>query len=98
MIMPVTLAIITTNFPEEEKSKAIGIWTAVAGGGGILGMFLSAVLVDFMSWGWLFLLPGILTTCSIILALKYVPDSKNKSAHTFDFTYYFTMKNIFLQI
>lgn len=72
LIMPVTLAIITTNFPNEEKSKAIGIWTAVAGGGGILGMFLSAVLVDFMSWRWLFLLPVILAVAAVIMTLLYI--------------------------
>lgn len=86
LIMPVTLAIITTNFPDEERSKAIGVWTAVAGGGGILGMFLSAVLVDFMSWRWLFLLPVILAVIAVIMTLLYIPDSKNRSEHKFDFT------------
>ena len=57
MIMPVTLAVITSTFPDEERSRAIGVWTAVAGGGGILGMYLSAVLVDLASWRWLFALP-----------------------------------------
>lgn len=32
MIMPVTLVVITSTFPEEERSKGIGVWTAVAGG------------------------------------------------------------------
>ena len=54
MIMPVTLAVITSTFPDQERSRAIGVWTGVAGGGGILGMFLSAVLVDLASWRWLF--------------------------------------------
>src|SRR5690606_41605555 len=54
MIMPVTLAVITSTFPKEERSKAIGIWTGVAGGGGILGMYLSALLVDVANWRWLF--------------------------------------------
>jgi len=43
MIMPVTLAVITSTFPEAERSKGIGVWAAVAGGGGILGMYLSAL-------------------------------------------------------
>lgn len=30
MIMPVTLAVITSTFPDEERSKAIGVWTGVA--------------------------------------------------------------------
>lgn len=50
MIMPITLAVITSTFPEEQRGKAIGVWTGVAGGGGILGMFLSALLVDIADW------------------------------------------------
>ena len=50
MIMPTTLAIITSTFPVEERSKAIAVWTAVAGAGGILGLLVSAVLVDVAGW------------------------------------------------
>src|SRR3981189_2095962 len=60
MIMPITLAVITSTFPEAERGRAIGVWTGVAGGGGILGMFLSALLVDVASWRWLFVLPPLL--------------------------------------
>ncbi|WP_431914488.1 MFS transporter [Nonomuraea jabiensis] len=42
MIMSATLAVITSTFPDEERSKAIGVWTGVAGGGGILGMYCRA--------------------------------------------------------
>lgn len=31
MIMPVTLAVITSSFPDEERSRAIGVRTGVAG-------------------------------------------------------------------
>lgn len=46
MTMPITLAVITSTFPDEERSRGIGVWTAVAGGGGLLGMYLSALLDD----------------------------------------------------
>ncbi|MEU8610614.1 MFS transporter [Actinoplanes sp. NPDC048791] len=84
MIMPVTLAVITSTFPDEERSKAIGVWTAVAGGGGILGMYLSAVLVDLADWRWLFVLPVALVAVAVALALRSVPDSREESAHGFD--------------
>jgi MFS family permease len=33
MIMPVTLSVITTVFPPEERGKAVGTWVGVAAGG-----------------------------------------------------------------
>ncbi|WP_157555763.1 MFS transporter [Herbidospora yilanensis] len=84
MIMPITLAVITATFPEEERGKAIGVWTGVAGGGGILGMFLSALLVDVADWRWLFLLPVALVVIALAMTLKSVPDSRERSAHAFD--------------
>ncbi|EFD71585.1 LOW QUALITY PROTEIN: integral membrane transporter, partial [Streptomyces lividans TK24] len=84
MIMPVTLAVITSTFPEEQRGKAIGVWTGVAGGGGILGMFLSALLVDVADWRLLFVLPVVLVLVALAMALKSVPDSRETAAHRFD--------------
>ncbi|AXB41582.1 MFS transporter [Amycolatopsis albispora] len=84
MIMPITLAVITSTFPDEQRGKAIGVWTGVAGGGGVLGMFLSALLVDVADWRWLFALPLALVAVALGLTLKAVPDSRERSAHPFD--------------
>ncbi|MFF4898112.1 MFS transporter [Streptomyces sp. NPDC001068] len=84
MIMPITLAVITSTFPEEERGKAIGVWTGVAGGGGILGMFLSALLVDVADWRWLFVLPVVLSVVALAMTLKSVPDSRERPSHSFD--------------
>ncbi len=84
MIMPVTLAIITSTFPADQRSKAIGIWTAVAGGGGILGMFVSAFLVDVASWRWLFVLPVVLVLAAIPLTLRALPNSRQGFRSQFD--------------
>ncbi|MFJ6615082.1 MFS transporter [Streptomyces sp. NPDC091289] len=84
MIMPITLAVITTTFPEKERGRAIGVWTGVAGGGGVLGMFLSAALVDVANWRWLFVLPLVLGAVALVMTLRYVPDSRESSGHGFD--------------
>ncbi|MFJ8814963.1 MFS transporter [Amycolatopsis thermoflava] len=84
MIMPITLAVITSTFPEEQRGKAIGVWTAVAGGGGILGMFLSALLVDVADWRWLFALPAALIVVALVTTVRSVPNSRERSAHPFD--------------
>lgn len=84
MIMPVTLSVITSSFPDKERSRAIGMWTAVAGGGGILGMYLSALLVDVASWRWLFALPIVLTVASLLIGLRAVPNSRENAQGRFD--------------
>lgn len=85
MIMPVTLSVITSVFPAEERSRAIGIWTGVAGAGGILGMFLSAVLVDYMAWPWLFALPVVLVIVAFLMTVSWIPNSRTVFRHRFDF-------------
>ncbi|TQL66853.1 EmrB/QacA subfamily drug resistance transporter [Nocardioides albertanoniae] len=84
MIMPVTLAVITSTFPEEERAKGIGVWTGVAGGGGILGMYLSALLVDVATWRWLFVLPVALVLVAVAMIVRSVPNSREDSQHRFD--------------
>ncbi|MET7401784.1 MFS transporter [Dactylosporangium sp. NPDC005572] len=86
MIMPVTLAVITSTFPDGQRAKAIGVWTGVAGGGGLLGMYLSALLVDVASWRWLFALPVALVAAAAVLALRSVPNSREVPRHPFDTT------------
>ncbi|WP_439659085.1 MFS transporter [Lentzea sp. HUAS TT2] len=76
-IMPVTLAVITSTFPEKERGRAIGVWTGVAGGGGLLGMFLSALLVDLADWRFLFVLPVVLVVVALAMALRHVPNSRD---------------------
>lgn len=84
MIMPVTLSVITSSFPDGERSKAIGIWSAVAGGGGILGMYLSAALVDLSSWRWLFALPVAMTVAAMVITVRAVPHSREAVSGRFD--------------
>lgn len=84
MIMPITLAVITSTFPEEQRGRAIGVWTGVAGGGGILGMFLSAALVDVANWRYLFVLPVALVIVALVMAPRAIPDSREAPSHSFD--------------
>lgn len=84
LIMPVTLSVITSSFLDEERSRAIGMWTAVAGGGGILGMYLSALLVDVASWRWLFALPIVLTVAALLIGGRTIPNSREQAPGRFD--------------
>lgn len=73
MVMPVTLSVITTTFPREEQAKAIGTWAGFAGAGGIMGLFVSAGIIDNATWPWIFALPVALALASFMLSVRTVP-------------------------
>ena len=55
IISPAALAILTDTFPEgSERNKALGVWGAVAGAGGAVGVLLGGILTDALSWEWIF--------------------------------------------
>ncbi|MEO6571540.1 MAG: MFS transporter, partial [Ilumatobacteraceae bacterium] len=84
MIMPVTLSVITSSFPPADRARAIGIWAGFAGSGGILGLFVSAFMVDVVTWRWLFVLPISLVVVSAVATAAFVPNSRESAAHRFD--------------
>ncbi len=84
MIMPVTLSVITSTFPEEQRARAVGIWAGVAGGGGILGLFFSSFIVDYFTWPWLFTLPVALAVTSFVMTWRYVTAGRELLDGRFD--------------
>lgn len=80
-IMPSTLSVITTSFPEEKRGKAVGIWVGVAGGGAVLGLFATAFLLEFYAWNSFFAFNALIAFISI-LGLSQIPESQENLKST----------------
>src|SRR6202023_3894886 len=55
LVTPAALSVLTTTFAEgRERTTALGVWSAIAVGGGAIGLFLGGVVPRLPSWQWLF--------------------------------------------
>jgi EmrB/QacA subfamily drug resistance transporter len=84
-IFPLAFAIIRDEFPRERVSIAIGIISAVFGVGGGLGIVMSGVILQFLSWRWLFIVGSIPIAVAVFLVHRLVPESPVKHPTRVDF-------------
>jgi EmrB/QacA subfamily drug resistance transporter len=53
LLAPSVLALLTTTFSDPgERGKAFGVYGAIAGAGGALGLLLGGILTSYASWRW----------------------------------------------
>jgi EmrB/QacA subfamily drug resistance transporter len=53
MLAPAALSTLTTTFTDPaERGKAFGVYGAIAGAGGAVGLLLGGVLTEYLSWRW----------------------------------------------
>ncbi|HEX5028948.1 MAG TPA: MFS transporter [Gaiellaceae bacterium] len=82
LIAPAALSIITATFAEgAERTKAMGVWAAIAVGGGAVGLVLGGVLVEALSWPWIFFVNIPVGIAVFVAALRNVPESRDEHAH-----------------
>jgi EmrB/QacA subfamily drug resistance transporter len=82
LIAPAALSIITTTFAEGvDRAKAMSVWAAIAVGGAAVGLLLGGILVEALSWPWIFFVNVPVGIAVFLAALRYVPESKDERAH-----------------
>jgi MFS family permease len=74
-IFPLCFAIIRDEFPRDRVARGVGLMSAIAGIGGGLGLVLGGVLVDHVSYHWIFWLGAGMGLIAAIAAQLFVPES-----------------------
>ncbi|MBD8702038.1 MFS transporter [Sphingomonas sp. CFBP 13714] len=71
MIMPAVLAIVRLTFDDEdERARALGIWTVVGAAGGAVGPLAGGILLEHLWWGSVFLIN--VPVMAVVLPIAYV--------------------------
>jgi EmrB/QacA subfamily drug resistance transporter len=78
-VFPLAFGIIRDEFPRERVATGIGLISATFGIGGGAGLALSGVIVDHLSYEWIFWFGLIVVGIAIVATHLFVPESPVKS-------------------
>ncbi|MEV0633580.1 DHA2 family efflux MFS transporter permease subunit [Streptomyces sp. NPDC050619] len=84
LVMPMTLSIITTVYPPEERGRAVGIWSGVSFGSALLAVLLAGALLEAYSWRSVFLANAVLGALALVAAAVLAPTSRSAAATPLD--------------
>ncbi len=77
LLAPATLSLIAVSFSDDrERTRAFAIYSAIAAGGGALGLVLGGVLTQVASWHWCLFINVGFGAVAIALAVPWVRESR----------------------
>jgi EmrB/QacA subfamily drug resistance transporter len=79
LLAPGSLAILEAGFAREDRGRAIGIWSGLAGVSTAIGPPLGGYLIDAVSWRAVFFLNIPLGIAVVLVSLRHIPESRDKS-------------------
>ena len=76
LLTPGSLAIISATFHPDDRAAAVGAWSGLSGVSTALGPLLGGWLVQDFSWRWAFAINVPLAAAVIVLALRFIPETR----------------------
>jgi EmrB/QacA subfamily drug resistance transporter len=84
LLVPGSLAIISTSFDAESRGRAIGTWSGFTAITTAIGPVMGGWLVEHASWRWAFLINPPLALGVIAISLLRIPESRSDTATRID--------------
>jgi EmrB/QacA subfamily drug resistance transporter len=83
LLAPAALSTLTVTFTDPtERGKAFGVYGAIAGGGGAVGLLLGGLLTEYLSWRWCLYVNVILALVAVAGAVRLlVNQPRDPSVH-----------------
>ena len=71
LLAPAALSTLTVTFTDPaERGKAFGVYGAIAGAGGAVGLLLGGVLTEYLSWRWCLYVNVVLAAVAVAGAVR----------------------------
>lgn len=84
LMMALGAAIVTEAFPTNERGKALGINGLMVSLGVIIGPTIGGIILEGLSWHWLFFVNLPVGIVGIFMVARYVPQVKSGRKQQFD--------------
>ena len=84
LLVPGSLALISGAYPEQERGRAIGIWSGASGVSAAVGPVIGGFMIDHASWHWAFWINLPLGLVLIPLARAKVGETRDPDAKSLD--------------
>jgi EmrB/QacA subfamily drug resistance transporter len=85
LMAPAALSLLTVTFTEaRDRARAFGVYGAIAGGGGAVGLLLGGVLTEYASWRWTLLVSTPIAIVAALAAVRFVGESKAEGNTRYD--------------
>jgi EmrB/QacA subfamily drug resistance transporter len=77
LLAPTALAVLTTTFTvPKERARAFGIFGAIAGAGGAVGLLLGGVLTEDLNWRWNLYINVVIAVVAVVGAVVFVTSAQ----------------------
>jgi EmrB/QacA subfamily drug resistance transporter len=84
LLVPQTLAILTSLFPPERRGAAFGIWAGVAGLATLAGPTVGGAIVTYVDWRWIFFVNVPIGIAALVATFIIIPDLRPGRRHGWD--------------
>lgn len=84
IILPCSLALITSIFPKDETGRALGIWASILGSGMALGPVLGGFIISYFDWRWIFYINIPLVVLTLIICFIGLDEYRSSEKPHFD--------------